>query len=109
MINTEDYLEIDEALTKDAQRIGRGRPQELPQPDEMPRSDDPLGNQVGGDHYMNMEIQPIEFSMYNNLNACQHTAIKYIVRQKGNRLEDIDKAIHTLEIYKQFIQAGISL
>lgn len=65
-----------------------------------------LVKQVGGDHYKGMAIQPIEFSMANGLNACQHTAIKYIVRHKGDRLQDIDKAIHTLEIYREMIRKG---
>ena len=57
--------------------------------------------QIGGDHYKKMKIQTMEFSMANNLNACQHTAIKYICRYKDkNGLEDIDKAIHTLELLK---------
>ena len=61
-----------------------------------------LEKQVGGDHYKQMKIQPMEFSMANNLNACQHTAIKYICRykHKGGK-EDIKKAIHTLELLKE--------
>ena len=58
--------------------------------------------QVGGSHYKNMKIQTMEFSMANNLNACQHTAIKYICRYKDKGgIEDINKAIHTLELLKQ--------
>ena len=61
-----------------------------------------LDEQVSGDHYKRMKIQTMEFSMANNLNACQHTAIKYICRYKDkNGLEDIDKAIHTLELLKE--------
>jgi hypothetical protein len=49
-----------------------------------------------------MKIQTMEFSMANGLNACQHTAIKYICRYKDkNGVEDIDKAIHTLELLKE--------
>jgi len=61
-----------------------------------------LDNEIGGQHYLKMKIQTMEFSMANNLNACQHTAIKYICRYKDkNGLEDIDKAIHTLELLKE--------
>jgi hypothetical protein len=66
----------------------------------------PTKQQIGGDHYLKMKIQPFEFSMANNLDPCQHTIIKYVTRQKGDRakrLEDMDKAIHTIEIYKQWI------
>lgn len=63
--------------------------------------------QVGGSHYLTMAIQPIEFSMANGLDACQHTAIKYIVRRKGpSRIEDIDKAIHILRIYREMLTRG---
>ena len=59
-----------------------------------------LDEQIGGDHYKSLVIQPMEYSMKNNLNACQHTAIKYITRyrDKGDPLENIRKAIHTLEL-----------
>ncbi|MBY4725712.1 MULTISPECIES: hypothetical protein [Burkholderia] len=68
-----------------------------------------LTRQVGGSHYTGLAIQPMEYSVANGLNACQHTAIKYITRKKGDRvkrLEDLDKAIHSLEMYKQFIIDG---
>lgn len=63
----------------------------------------PLESQVGGSHYKSMAIQPIEFSMRNNLDPCQHTAIKYIARfrDKGG-IADLDKAIHTIELLKHF-------
>ena len=61
-----------------------------------------LDCQVSGNHYKSMKIQPMEFSMANNLNACQHTAIKYICRYKDkNGVEDINKAIHTLQLLKE--------
>ncbi|WP_275525539.1 hypothetical protein [Burkholderia cenocepacia] len=69
-----------------------------------------LHRQVGGSHYKGLKIQPMEFSAANGLNALQHTAVKYIVRKKGDkakRLEDLDKAIHSLEMYKQFIIDGL--
>jgi hypothetical protein len=69
-----------------------------------------LQSQVGGSHYKGLKIQPMEYSIANGLNACAHTAIKYITRKKGDkakRLEDLDKAIHSIELYKQFIQDGL--
>tara|TARA_R110000868_G_scaffold23245_3_gene94052 strand:+ start:2285 stop:2560 length:276 start_codon:yes stop_codon:yes gene_type:complete len=58
-----------------------------------------LDVQIGGDHYTALEIQPLEYSMRNNLNAGQHTAIKYITRykSKGGKM-DLEKAIHTIQI-----------
>lgn len=69
-----------------------------------------LEKQVGGAHYKGLKIQPMEYSIANGLNACAHTAIKYITRKKGDkakRLEDLDKAIHSIELYKQFILDGV--
>lgn len=68
-----------------------------------------LDTQVGGAHYKGMAIQPIEFSMANGLNACQHSIVKYVVRKKGDRekrLEDLDKAAHFIAIYRQMVADG---
>lgn len=62
-----------------------------------------LDTQVGGNHYSKLAIQPMEYSMANKLDACQHTAIKYITRfrDKGG-VADLDKAIHCIEMLKEF-------
>lgn len=59
-----------------------------------------LETQVGGEHYTKYNIQPIEFSMANGLNACQHSAIKYIVRykDKGTPRQDLEKAKHFIDL-----------
>jgi len=56
--------------------------------------------QVGGDHYTKLEIQPMAYSMANNLNALQHTAIKYVTRyqDKGTALQDLAKARHCIDM-----------
>lgn len=57
--------------------------------------------QVGGSHYQ-MAIQPIEFIVKNSIDFCEGNAIKYICRhQNKNGIQDIDKAIHYLELLKQ--------
>lgn len=57
-----------------------------------------INEQVGGDHYKHMPIQPMQYSMANNLNACQHTVIKYVTRYKAKGgKQDLLKAIHTLQ------------
>lgn len=74
--------------------------------EEAPKA---LDKQVAGNHYKTFKIQPIEFALVNGLNACETIALRYIVRKKGDaakKLEDLDKAIHTLEIYKQMIKEG---
>lgn len=60
---------------------------------------DPLKSQIGGGHYKEYAIQPIEYAMANGLNYCQANAVKYITRykDKGGR-EDLEKAIHNLQI-----------
>jgi hypothetical protein len=65
---------------------------------------DALATQVGGDHYKKLKIQPMEYSMANGLDACQHTAIKYVTRfrDKGTPIEDLDKAIHAIQLLKDF-------
>jgi hypothetical protein len=62
-----------------------------------------LDNQIAGSHYKNLKIQPMEYSMANKLDACQHTAIKYITRfrEKGG-IQDLDKAIHCIQMLKEF-------
>jgi len=58
-----------------------------------------LGSQVGGSHYKDMIIQPIEYCQKNGLGYCESTAIKYISRhKKKNGKEDILKAIHVLNL-----------
>ena len=58
--------------------------------------------QVGGDHYKNLNVQPIDFIEGNNLGWCEGNAIKYITRHhlKGGE-QDIDKAIHYLQLLKE--------
>jgi hypothetical protein len=65
-------------------------------------------DQVGGSHYKGLKIQPMRYSMANGLNACQHTAIKYITRYKEKAgVEDLRKAIHCIELLIEFEQEGL--
>ena len=72
-------------------------------PCEVSQVHHPLLTQVGGDHYKRMKIQPMEFSMANGLDACQHTIIKYVTRfrDKGG-VEDLRKARHTIDMLIAF-------
>lgn len=55
--------------------------------------------QEGGRHYTAMKIQPFEYSMANQLDPMQHSVIKYVSRfREKNGVEDLRKAIHTLEL-----------
>ena len=56
--------------------------------------------QIGGKHYKDCKIQPIDYIMENNLTFCEGNALKYITRhrRKGDGAKDIHKAIHYLEM-----------
>ena len=65
------------------------------------------GKQVGGDHYKQYAIQPAQFALANNLDYAQSNAIKYIVRHKDkNGVQDLDKAVHYIELLKQYYYKG---
>lgn len=58
-----------------------------------------LETQVGGNHYKDMEIQPIEYIMKNNLGYCEANVVKYISRwQSKNGVEDLRKAKHYIDL-----------
>lgn len=63
----------------------------------------PKEREVGGDHYSKLAIQPMEYSMRNHLDACQHSVIKYITRfrDKGG-IEDLRKAKHVIDLLIEF-------
>lgn len=63
----------------------------------------PLNEQIGGDHYKSMPIQPIEYIRANNLGFEEGNAIKYITRHryKGG-VQDLRKAIHYLELLIEY-------
>ena len=59
----------------------------------------PLKEQVGGDHYSKLEIQPAVYAQRNKLSYLQGTIIKYVTRYKDKGgVEDLYKAIHTIKI-----------
>lgn len=58
--------------------------------------------QIGGDHYSRLAIQPMEFSMANNWDACAHTILKYVTRHRHkNGLQDLKKARHCVDMREQ--------
>ena len=61
----------------------------------MPKA---LEIQVGGDHYANKKIQPIEYIMANDLNFCEGNVVKYITRwrEKGG-VESLRKIKHYVD------------
>lgn len=58
-----------------------------------------LDKQVGGKHYKNFPIQPIEFIQRNNLSYIQGCIIKYICRfGEKNGKEDLEKIKHYVDL-----------
>ena len=61
-----------------------------------------LDEQVGGDHYKKLGVQPVEFISAINANFFQGNVIKHITRYKDkNGIKDLEKAKHYLELMKQ--------
>lgn len=55
--------------------------------------------QIGGDHYSQQKIQPIDYIQANDLGFEEGNIIKYITRHKlKNGREDVEKAKHYCEL-----------
>jgi hypothetical protein len=58
-----------------------------------------LDTQVGGSHYDQGGIQPIEFIHSNQIPFCEANIIKYIFRwKKKNGMQDLNKVRHYLDL-----------
>lgn len=58
-----------------------------------------LNTQVGGSHYKDLKIQPIEFIHANQIPFCEANVIKYVCRWKAkNGIKDLEKAKHYIEL-----------
>lgn len=68
-----------------------------------PKAPEALKAQIGGDHYLTLAIQPMEYSMANKLDPAQHTIIKYVTRfrDKGG-IQDLEKAKHCIDLLIEF-------
>ena len=60
----------------------------------------PLDKQVGGNHYKDCGIQPVEYIHANKLDYFECNVVKYITRHrtKGQGKKDIEKAIHYAQL-----------
>lgn len=71
-----------------------------------------LDTQVGGDHYKNLAIQPVEYIFKNNIGYFEGCVIKYVTRWKDKGgVQDLLKAKHFLELLielqEQHAKAGL--
>jgi hypothetical protein len=61
--------------------------------------DNPLEMQVGGSHYKEFAIQPVEFITRNNLGFLEGCIIKRICRWKGkDGIQDLEKIKHEVDL-----------
>jgi len=69
-----------------------------------------FSEQVQGNHYKTLKIQPLEYCMANNLNACQTHVVKYISRydkkwkDKKDQIKDLEKAKHVIDMQIELIK-----
>ena len=66
-----------------------------------------LDKQIGGDHYKTEKLQPLEVTYqnfgYDGLSASIYTKVlKYLRRNKGNHIENLEKAKHCIEMQIEF-------
>lgn len=63
------------------------------------QSENPLAVQVGGGHYKQRAIQPIEYIHANGLNYSEGAIVKYITRWRDkNGIEDLNKIKHYVDL-----------
>ena len=63
--------------------------------------------QVGGGHYKDYVIQPLEFCVKNNIPFLEGNVIKYICRwRKKNGVQDLEKAKHYIEMLIELEKAN---
>ncbi len=55
--------------------------------------------QIGGGHYKDYAIQPLDYILANNIPWCEANVIKYVTRWRSkNGVEDLKKARHYLDL-----------
>ena len=68
-----------------------------------------LDKQIGGMHYKDRVIQPVQYIHANHLGYCEGNVIKYVSRWKQkNGIADLEKAKHYLELLIE-LESAVSL
>lgn len=66
----------------------------------------PLNKQVGGSHYKNLKIQPVEFIHANNFGFLEGCIIKRICRWRDkDGIRDLEKIKHEVDLLIQLEQS----
>lgn len=82
-----------------------------PNPESEPQIVTPLQVQVGGSHYKDCKIQPIEYIEANELAFLEGCVVKRVTRHNkpsGKGRQDIEKAIHELQLLLELRYRGVS-
>ena len=56
-----------------------------------------MNKQVGGDHYKKQKLQPWDIIDEYELDFYLGNALKYLLRDRPDRVEDLNKCIHYIE------------
>ena len=71
-----------------------------------------LDTQVGGSHYKDMGLQPLEACYqrygYIGAKAAIHCKVDKYLREKDNRIEDLEKAVHCLQMLVEFAKRDMA-
>lgn len=66
------------------------------------KTQNPLDEQIGGNHYKKYAIQPIEFIHANKIPFIEGNIIKYICRWRDkNGVKDLEKVEHYIRLLKE--------
>jgi len=60
-----------------------------------------LDVQVGGNHYKKWAVQPVQVIVLDNLSFLHGCILKRLLRNKGDRKEDLQKILHELNLIEQ--------
>ena len=73
--------------------------------EKVPQFSGARDKQVGGDHYKDSGIQPVDYIYQNNLDFLEGNIIKYTTRhrKKGEGSADIRKVIHYAELILELV------
>jgi hypothetical protein len=81
--------------TTRAEKISRPAVYEVPENVTRPA----LDRQVGGAHYKNRPIQPVEYSFVNKLNGLESSIVKRITRWRDkDGFQDLEKIKHEIDL-----------
>lgn len=60
-----------------------------------------LSTQIDGTHYKNQKMQPIELAYLVGGTPCFTKLAKYLTRDKGDKIINLNKAIHCIQIEQE--------